>query len=390
MNSLACFYTESKVSELLVSNFRLSKPQSVIDLGAGFGSLLKATLQRWTKASVYAAEIDTKGYNLLRKNYPQIKLVCTDGLKVHKCTRFNVKPGSIDIAVCNPPYLRLTNNLNYDDLFNTAGLPACMKLRKLTSDIVFLAQNLRLLREGGELGIILPDSLITGHEFEELRKNLLERHEIFGVIQMPDKLFYKTEALTHILLIRKGGNRNSNVPIYKADHSMKLSNVLNIPLESLHYRMDYDYWAWFVESSLSQESVRLGHLGADIRRGSLSLRDCERLRTPSFHTSDFPRNNMMKVNFPGNTEFNGILTAEKGDILLARVGKRCIGRVTKISSGKSVITDCVYRIRVQGLSSTIWHALRSKKGQAWLRAHAHGVCAQVISKQDLLNFPVNV
>lgn len=389
MNKLACFYTESRVSNLLVSNFCLPKPQSVVDLGAGFGSLLNATMQRWTNVNIYAAEIDPKGCNLLSKNYPQIKLVRTNGLKLHKCTRFNVNPGSIDIAVCNPPYLRLTNNLNYDDLFKTASLPACKSLRTLTSDIVFFAQNLRLLRDGGELGIILPDSLITGHEFAELRKNLLERHGVFGVIQMPDKLFYKTEARTHILLIRKGGCRNSNVPIYRADHSMKLSNALNIPLESLHYRMDYDYWAWFTKSTLSIKNVSLGHLGADIRRGSISRSKCENMGIPYFHTSDFPGSNHTGTKLYKNAKFNRMLTAQKDDILLARVGNRCIGRVTKVKSGESVITDCVYRIRVQDSSSTIWHALRSKKGQAWLQAHAHGVCARVISKLDLLNFPVN-
>ena len=109
-----------------------------------------------------------------------------------------------------------------------------------------------------------------------------------------------------------------------------------------------------------------------------------------FHTSPFPSNNKIKVNLKNSPVFDDIF-AEPGDILIARVGKRCIGKVTMVNSGKRVISDCVYRLRApKKYRYRMFSYLISVKGQQWLRVVAHGVCAQVISKRDLLHFPLNI
>lgn len=59
------------------------------------------------------------------------------------------------------------------------------------------------LRDGRELGIILPDSVMTNHYYNDLRKDLLFNHNIKCIIQLPDNIFNKTEARTHILIIQK-------------------------------------------------------------------------------------------------------------------------------------------------------------------------------------------
>ena len=99
----------------------------------------------------------------------------------------------------------------------------------------------------------------------------------------------------------------------------------------------------------------------------------------------------MKVNLlPDETKANSeFRCAREGDILLARVGKRCIGKVAIIESGRINISDCVYRIRPpEGMAEYLLDSFLSDKGQRWFEAHAHGVCAKVISKRDLLQFPV--
>ena len=83
------------------------------------------------------------------------------------------------------------------------------------------------------------------------------------------------------------------------------------------------------------------------------------------------------------------LLTERGDILLARVGRGCIGKVCMIGRGRVPVSDCVYRIRVAKKHRTkIWDAFVSEAGQKWLKANAHGVCAKVISKKDLYKFPI--
>ena len=64
----------------------------------------------------------------------------------------------------------------------------------VTSDVIFLLHNLRLLKKGGTLGIILPDGLITGKKFQILRQSLLSNHRIEAVIQLPDNSFQELRS----------------------------------------------------------------------------------------------------------------------------------------------------------------------------------------------------
>lgn len=83
--------------------------------------------------------------------------------------------------------------------------------------------------------------------------------------------------------------------------------------------------------------------------------------------------------------------AHEGDILMARVGKGCVGRLGRIKKGSILLTDCVYRITVSSEFLDIaWASLSSEAGQRWIMANIHGVCSKVISKCDLENFPLFV
>lgn len=387
MNEFAAYYTENSVSELLVSQFHMTDVRNVLDLGAGGGSLLGAALQRWPRSHVIAAEVDPNGYKALKKQYPQIHLVKTNGLKVDRCPQLAVEPGSIDIAVCNPPYLSLNEVKSYNSLLMQAGLAQTCSLKRLTTDIIFLAQNLRMLRDGGELGIILPDSIITGRNFSQLRSDLLENHQIYGVIQMPEKVFLKTEARTHILLIRRGGINENQIPLYLAEMDMSLSKPLNVISSELFQRMDYGYWHWKKTTQQNINNQTLFSIGAEITRGNITKKECIELDFKYFHTTDFPESN--KSIYFYKAENSSKRVARKGDILVARVGSRCIGKVTLVKRGSRVITDCVFRIRVsEAHQSAVIESLRSVEGQKWLLAHGHGVCAKVLSKIDLLYFPL--
>ena len=388
MNPLAAYYTETSVSRLLVSQFQLTNAGQVLDLGAGHGSLLNAALQRWPNSRVVAAELDPDGYKALQRKHPTVSLVQTDGLQAHTCANLAVLPGSIDIAVCNPPYLTLKEVEPYRWLLEEATLPGCAKLPRITTDIVFLAQNLRMLRRGGELGIILPDSVVSGQLFEALRQDLLTHHDLFAVIQMPDNTFRGTEARTYILLLRRGGRTKVSVPIYQAADDMSLESYLQIPKEGLAHRMDYSYWAWRETTPWTARRLTLTDIGADVQRGNITRKDCLGQGLEYFHTSDFPGNTGVGIHFNRALECTRRIAA-KGDILLARVGSRCIGRVAVVKKGSRVITDCIYRVRVASeYIQPLIEAFSSSDGQAWLKAHARGVCAQVIRKSDLLCFPL--
>ncbi|MCX7094654.1 MAG: N-6 DNA methylase [Methylobacter sp.] len=378
------------MSELLVAQIQHQQPERVLDLGAGHGALVKAAKNRWPQAAIHAIEPNGQGHSFLRMRFPEIYSQRLCGLDLQLGTQMGLEPEAIDVAVCNPPYLHFKNKQEYQSVFMAAGLPSCPKLQMLTTDVLFLAQNLRLLRKGGELGIIVPDGLLTNKCFQLLREDLLNHHQIFGIIQLPENVFSHTEARTHILLVRRNGVAVDKVPVHLANGNGQIISSVDVKAESLVERMDFQFWHWLFNKPDLAQGVSLASIGADIRRGQFPKKHYENLSLSFFHTSHFPDSPAGVRLSSGKLEGAGLI-ASKGDILLARVGKRCIGKVAMVTHGQEFITDCVYRIRAPSeFQKKILTALHSESGQSWLKAYAHGVCAQVISKTDLLEFQFTV
>lgn len=133
-------------------------------------------------------------------------------------TRDKVEVGLFDVIVTNPPFgskiqVKGANILRQYDLGHV------WKLNKNTNlwerqeselydsqppQILFLERCLQLLKEGGRLGIILPESLFgmpTYHYFVQwLRANA----KIIGIISMPEELFQPhTHAKTCVVFVEK-------------------------------------------------------------------------------------------------------------------------------------------------------------------------------------------
>jgi len=211
-----------------------------------------------------------------------------------------------------------------------------------------------------------------------------------GIIQLPDKIFKKTEARTHILLMEKCGPIQKSIPIYKSDFSGNIGEAVNVSTDDLLYRMDHSYYVWKEMNKYSNDIMTLGDLNVEIKRGHKTKKYLQEKNIPFFHTTSFPSDIKTKINLENSPVFYDVFT-EPGDILIARVGKRCIGKVAMVNSGNQVISDCVYRVRApKKFRSRIFRELISNKGQQWLRVIAHGVCAQVISKRDLMHFPLTI
>lgn len=391
MDSLGRFYTQDLFSTLLINNIKRKAPKTVLELGVGGGALIKAAYERWQHAEFYGTDIDSKSIKRITTEMPFVKIQKVNGLSNNISKKLNINVGSIDIAVCNPPYLKIQNEKHYESLFEESMLSSCNNLQRLTSDIIFLAQNIALLKNRGELGIILPDSLITGHEFRLLRESLFENHRINSIIQLPDKVFPKTEARTHIILLQKGLSSPDQVPIYKASIDGTCNNFIQVNSNEAAVRMDFDHHSWKQNNTDTKKFYTLSDLKVEIKRGTDSYHDLRNLHKVHFHTTHFKNSPNHKLVLSSLTKRKNTqsLIAKEGDILLARVGKRCIGKSLFVKSGEVPISDCVYRIRAdKKYRSKIFKALLSDRGQQWLKTTAHGVCSQVVSKIDLEKFPV--
>ncbi|WP_159523927.1 restriction endonuclease subunit S domain-containing protein [Sunxiuqinia indica] len=81
--------------------------------------------------------------------------------------------------------------------------------------------------------------------------------------------------------------------------------------------------------------------------------------------------------------------ARKDDVLVARVGSRVIGKFCLIENETIEISDCVFRVSMPPqFIQPFLNALDSDYGKKWFEAYSHGVCARLISKENLLEFKI--
>ena len=207
--SLSQYYTSSEVSTLLISLIDLKSVKSVLDLGAGEGALVNEVYKVLRERSSYiVADIDAANCHKL-KNNKDYKVYNIDCTSLYLSRRIHCKYGTIDLAVCNPPYGILENNKYYTKLLNDLHLGNYGGCKFISSDLIFLAYNLLFLRENGVLAIILPNGALSGRRYKKFREGLFCFYRVERIVELPEKAFDYTEAKTGIFIIRKARPNNS-------------------------------------------------------------------------------------------------------------------------------------------------------------------------------------
>ena len=389
----AQYYTAHPYAELLVRRMEPLVQQAGgklmgVELGAGRGALLASALRQWRQANFNGIDICAESIARVKAKFPEVMLQQMDLLDSSIWSQHSLTHmlESQDIAFCNPPFQAYSNNADFRSLCSQANMRECARLPRSNAALVFLLHNIRLLKTGGVIGIILPDGLLTGREYEAFRADLLTLHRLEAIIQLPDHAFAGIEARTHILLVRKGLPALDRVPLYQSSSSGELSTALYVSANKLLQRMDHSYWLH--NSAQSKPCLSLADIGVEIHRGSRSKKLLRAQGLSYVHSSDMPGQPIpVKCRFEENNTNH--IRARSNDILVVRVGKRCIGRVALVTSGDVPISDCLFRVRVpSSWLERVWAALSSNQAQDWFTAQAHGTCAQSINKTDLLSFPI--
>lgn len=395
--SLAQFYTESNLSKLLVGQLKTRSPRLVLDLGAGNGSLTVEAARRWKNANFLTADIVPSKLILDGVDSQRHRHFVFDVLTSDIQDRFSIKPEDIDVSLCNPPYTTLIWQDRFSKILEESGLSGAIPcIRNTSSDVLFLAQNLKYLKKGGELGIIVPDGLITGERLAAVRKDLVEKNKVTSVIQLPPNIFRKTEARTYLLIVKKGIRSSKPIPLAKMNTEGKIDSYIHIDKLDARSRLDYEYYK-SIKSRNKTIKILKTPSTIDVRRGSLNWTACKKQNIRCFHTTHFsnvinpekyivPRALSINSKTPNNS-----CTAKSGDILVARVGRNLHTQMVYVKSGEMLITDCIFRIRTEKANAQrIWKFLSSINGRNWLKNETRGVCARYISKSSLLRVPLSI
>lgn len=210
------FYTPAEVSRIMAKIIGAEKAEglnaTVYDPTCGSGSLLLKVADETPKGiSIYGQEMDNSTaalaiMNMWLHNNPSAEIKksqSTLSSPLHLTNDGSLK--TFDFVVANPPFsykawtTGFTPTADEYDRFEEFGIPPAKN-----GDYAFLLHILRSMKSTGKGAVILPHGvLFRGNSEAEIRKNILQRGYIKGIIGLPANLFYGTGIPACIILLDK-------------------------------------------------------------------------------------------------------------------------------------------------------------------------------------------
>ena len=245
------FYTPAEVSRIMAQVVGIgadTRPdQTIYDPTCGSGSLLlKGADEAPHGITVYGQEMDNATWalatmNMILHGHPTAELWRGNTLAAPHFKNRDNSLNTFDFAVANPPFSAKawSNGLNpaHDEYGRFAfGVPPAKN-----GDYAFLLHFIASLKSKGKGAIILPHGvLFRGNREAEIRRNLIQRGYIKGIIGLPPNLFYGTGIPACILVIDKENSHARN-GIFMIDASkgfLKDGNKNRLRAQDIHQIVD--------------------------------------------------------------------------------------------------------------------------------------------------------
>ncbi len=230
------FYTPAEVSRVIaqilgIRHARTSNDTTVYDPTCGSGSLLLKVgeearhSRKEVKVTLYGQEKDNATAGLARMNmilHDYATAEVKQGNTLANPLFFDARGGirTFNYVVANPPFSdkRWSTGLNAENdpwqRFQHYGIPPAKQ-----GDYAYLLHIIRSLKPTGKGACILPHGvLFRGNAEADIRRNLIQRGVIKGIIGLPANLFYGTGIPACILVLDKEG-ANARKSIFMLDAS---------------------------------------------------------------------------------------------------------------------------------------------------------------------------
>ena len=386
---LGQYFTPAEIAQALVSELQ-TPVTKVIELGSGQGALATAISKRFPESNYVGVELDDMARADFHKSATKNQQVI--GADAFNEEQLNMFPELMeaDTVVGNPPFISSSSTLQAQDIINNE-FPSLdySQAKSLPAEIYFLAASMSRLVSYGQASFILPISFFTSPTYRALRADLVYLYSDISIIQLPAKVFSNAEVESCILKFRKAKEKSQTITVAQANFLGQVTDKLQVAKKDAVMRMDYTFnkVAQMFQGRASGEKDTFGSLGGQISRGSASRADLEKSKLTYFHTTSFPATDYaVKLGF---NEVNCFRHAQTGDILVPRVGSRCLDRQVHVAEGQQAYTDCVYKLTIpETFIDRVMKTLSSDFGKAWRLSHANGKCAKFITNSTLLNMPL--
>ncbi len=380
------FFTPAKYSQILINELNISSPEKIIDLAIGEGALLIEAKKRWDLSHYYGNDIDLYCCKKITTLCPNLHCTNFDVLKYNTINKISSITGKVDLCLGNPPFHKIKKDKDIDRLLAEFDLQKYNKGKYIPSEIPFILQNLKILKDNGTLALILPDGFFTNESLAYFRKFLFFNYHIEKIVELPSNIFKNTPAKTHIMILKKSfQNQNYNIILSNLD-----GKKIKISTDEAITRSDFSF-NYINNQILPKKAKKLKDV-AEIFRGKSKYMLNEVPNRHILHTTSLKKDTVSN-SLQSSSKLTKYSTkiARAGDIVLARVGTSVIGKISIVEKGYFVPTDCVIIIRAKmDFRSIIFRFLSSEEGQKMIHACAKGVAAKHITLSDVENFPIYI
>lgn len=270
------FFTPRSVTDLLIEAVDPKPGETIIDPACGAGGFLTSAARHFLEKGVKPSElgplVSEHFYGIDKDEYLtklarlHIALLTTGHPKVHCADSVALKNGSpnfrkelpaegFDVLVTNPPFgVRIVAAnpevlRSFDlarkwrcDARTDRWAPTAELQSQVPPQVLFVERSLSLLKEGGRLGMVLPESMLSNKSYGYVMEFFLGRAEVEAVIGMPEALFKTsgkggTHTKTCLVVATKrsegAGKRKKSIFMAEAKWCGHDSRARVIPLNDL-------------------------------------------------------------------------------------------------------------------------------------------------------------
>ena len=143
--------------------------------------------------------------SLFEKGLSEISITIEDILRIEK------KKDLFDVIITNPPF---AGEIIEPDILESYEIS--YGKTRIERDVLFVERCIRLLKSGGRMAIVLPDSIFGSKGNETLRRWIYDTCRVVGVVGIPRNAFMPHTAVkTSILFLQKRNlRRNSSEEVF--------------------------------------------------------------------------------------------------------------------------------------------------------------------------------
>jgi adenine-specific DNA-methyltransferase len=290
------FLTPAPVARFMASMFAAADPViTILDAGAGVGSLFAATVEQLCERVVPPREIRVTAYEIdpvlleyLAETVDLCRLVCERSevnfaaeirsVDFLKDSADNLKGGlfaeprdTFTLAIMNPPYRKISADSDARHYLRTIGIE--------TSNLYtgFLATSVRLLARGGELVAITPRSFCNGTYFRTFRRAFLREMSLrrIHLFNSRQETFRDDRVLQETIIVHADKDAEARAHVTISSSSGPGDNLVlahQLPYSGTVHPDDPEQFIRIVPDGICQQIVdRIGRFKATLADLGLSV-----------------------------------------------------------------------------------------------------------------------